>query len=393
MELSHLKKLSIIILNVHGLRQSHKKQLLFTWLKNINMTLYVNETYCTRYILSDFDKSWGAKTWYSESISNHSRGVCIMSNTELQHEIITYYWDSERRKIFLKIKIANDIFNILNIYAPNSISEKKQFFNSLYQWIESYISENYYRVIADDSNYTLRPEDRSSGKADICSKSMLNSLNQFNVIGIWRYKNPNKAEYSLESNKKDISSSHIDYIFLTKNLSFRTENYCIRFSPISDHKSIIVNIKCLDDKRGPNYWKFNVSYLKDKKFCYNNEELFNTILALSKNNKLSKTIAWDMFKIKVKEFSIKYCQNKSKLTKNEICKIEQEIQALDMVISKHKSLVFQNKGEELKHGWCNLICKSAEGAQIRAPAKYAEQGEKSTNYFINLEKQRQIVIK
>ena len=106
-----------------------------------------------------------------------------------------------------KIKIANDIFYILNIYAPNSINEKKQFVNSLYQWTENYISENYYTVKAGDFNCTLMPEDRSSGKADICSKSILNSLNQFNVIDIWRHKNPNKAEYSWESNKTYISSS------------------------------------------------------------------------------------------------------------------------------------------------------------------------------------------
>ena len=131
-----------------------------------------------------------------------------MINTKLKHEIITYHCDSEGRKIFLKIKIAND--KILNIHAPNSINEKKQFFNSLCQWRENYISENYYTVIAGDFNCTLMPEDKSSGKADICSKSMLNSLNQFNVIDIWRHKNPNKAEYSWESNKRDISSSHID---------------------------------------------------------------------------------------------------------------------------------------------------------------------------------------
>ena len=32
------------------------------------------------------------------------------------------------------------------------------------------------------------------------------------------HKNPNKAEYSLESNKRDIPSSCIDYIFLRNNL-------------------------------------------------------------------------------------------------------------------------------------------------------------------------------
>ena len=367
MELSHLKKLRKITLNVRGLRQSHKRQILFTWLKKHKYDIIcLQETYCTRDILSDFDKNWGAKTWHSESISNHSRGVCIMINTELQHEIITYHCDNEGRKILLKIKIANDIFNILNIYAPNHINEKKQFFNSLYQWTENYISENYYTVIVGDFNCTLMPEDRSSGKTDICSKSLLNSLNQFNVIDIWRHKNPNEAEYSWESNTRDISSSRIDYIFLTKNLSFRTEKCCIRSAPISDHKSVIVNIKCLDNKRGPTYWKFNVSYLKDKKFCDNIEELFDSILALLENNKLLKTIAWDLFKIKVKEFSIKYGQNKSKLTKYEICKIEHEIQALDMAIGKNKSLIFQNKREELKHCWYNLICKSAEGTQIRA---------------------------
>ena len=79
-----------------------------------------------------------------------------------------------------------------------------------------------------------------------------------------------------------------------------------------------------------------MSYLKDKKFCDSIEEIYDSILALSQNKKqiITKTIAWDMFKIK--EFSIKYGQNKSKLTKNEICKIEHEIQALDMAMVKTK---------------------------------------------------------
>ena len=37
----------------------------------------------------------------------------------------------------------------------------------------------------------------------------------------------------------------------------------------------------------------------------------------------------------------------------------------------------------------NLLNKRAVGAQIRSRAKYIEEGEKSTSYFLRLEKQRQ----
>ena len=53
-----------------------------------------------------------------------------------------------------------------------------------------------------------------------------------------------------------------------------------------------------------------------------------------------------MFKINVKESSIKYVQNKSKLTKNEICEIKHEIQVLDShrwPLEKQKSNLSKQK--------------------------------------------------
>ena len=141
MDKSSLQKLCIITLNVRGLRNIAKRQLVFTWLKNHRFDIVcLQKTYCTRELISDFDKRWGSKTWHSESISNHSRGVCIMINPKLNYQVIMNQCDTESRKVFLKIKIGNNIINILNIYAPNNITEKKLFFNNLYQWTEEVLS-------------------------------------------------------------------------------------------------------------------------------------------------------------------------------------------------------------------------------------------------------------
>ena len=112
--------------------------------------------------------------------------------------------------------MGNDIVNILNIYAPNNIKERKQFFDSLYPWTEKCFSDNYYTVIAGDFNCALTTEDRSSGKIDLCSKSLAELMKQFNVVDIWKSKNPNDIGFTWGYNNKRTSSSRIDYIFCPK---------------------------------------------------------------------------------------------------------------------------------------------------------------------------------
>jgi hypothetical protein len=52
-----------------------------------------------------------------------------------------------------------------------------------------------------------------------------------------------------------------------------------------------------------------------------------------------------------------------------------------------------NKKRKLENELTELINKKAKGAQIRSRAKWIVDGEKSTSYFLTLEKKRQKIFK
>ena len=95
-----------------------------------------------------------------------------------------------------------------------------------------------------------------------------------------------------------------------------------------------------------------------------------------------------MMKILIREYSIGYGSQKSREKRLELTTLERDINILDIALEKHYCKVFEMKREELKSKLSKILLDKAKGEQIRARAKYIEEGERSTSYFLNLEKQQ-----
>ena len=68
--------------------------------------------------------------------------------------------------------------------------------------------------------------------------------------------------------------------------------------------------------------------------------------------------------------------------------IEEKVEAKEQeVINSNYDRKVQSERDELIHVLHNLVSEKNKGAQIRSRAKWIEQGEKSTKFFFNLEKQ------
>ena len=55
-----------------------------------------------------------------------------------------------------------------------------------------------------------------------------------------------------------------------------------------------------------------MSILKEELYCHQIKELFDQVIKDCSKQNLNKCIIWDMFKIKVKEFSINYTKQNAK---------------------------------------------------------------------------------
>ena len=73
-----------------------------------------------------------------------------------------------------------------------------------------------------------------------------------------------------------------------------------------------------------------------------------------------------------------------------MCKnLESELDHLDRQIAQNNNPELVQEHRQLKEELDELYSRKARGYQIRSRARWIEQGEKSSKYFLGLEKQRQ----
>ena len=159
--------------------------------------------------------------------------------------------------------------------------------------------------------------------------------------------------------------------------------------PESDHKGIISILNLSNTYRGPGYWKLNVSVLDEKEYQEEIKSIFKETINKFSSLNINKNVIWDIFKIKIKEYTTKYC---SYLKTNKNCcikEIQDNIRRLNNQLAINNNYILETKRAKLKTELDLKVKESYRGAQIRSRAKYIDLGEQPTNYFLNLEKNRQ----
>ena len=144
-----------------------------------------------------------------------------------------------------------------------------------------------------DFNSAMTKKDKKSGKIDASTKYLSDCVKQLYLTDIW--KKTTSRFYRIHMGKYP---SRIDYIFISKHLDGIDKCCKIIHAPVSDHKATMLQLSNKNGKHGPNYWKLNVSVLKEEVYCHQIKELFDQVIQDCSKQNLNKCIIWDMFKIK-----------------------------------------------------------------------------------------------
>ena len=105
------------------------------------------------------------------------------------------------------------------------------------------------------------------------------------------------------------------------------------------------------------------------------------------NEEVDEVLLWEMIKLKIRDTSIKYSKVKIKKMKNEEANIESALAALEEQLEQgvnNKDVIEEQircKKNELE----NIIQYKTKGAIIRSKARWYNEGEKNSKYFLNLE--------
>ena len=164
-----------------------------------------------------------------------------------------------------------------------------------------------------------------------------------------------------------------------------THNADIFPSVATDHSAITLSISGFKEmEKGPGLWKFNNSLIFDQNYI---TKLKNHIHSLkvdtSLDNNLDKQMKWEFIKYSIRIFTIKYSKGKAKEQKDKKQKLEQTLATLELDLSTSMNYqLYESCKNELEE----IYDKIADGVKIRSRCDWYEEGEKSTKFFLNLEK-------
>jgi exonuclease III len=374
-------------LNVLGLRNNMKRKSLFRHFKQNKFDIVcIQESHVTQNIIETWKTEWGGEVIYCEGTS-HSKGQLILIRKHFPWE-----WSIEKlasRIIAIKVKRDDKDMCIFNVYAPNSSPDLRDFFKDLTGIINE--TDIQHKIICGDFNCVLNNElDIISGEPH--HKYLVENVNNFventGLTDSWRLFNAETKEYSWARKRANaFIARRLDYIFATDSIIDDLIECNMYSLPSSDHRGVYIQIKCHDQKRGPSFWKFNNTLLKEKTFVDRINIIVDTFLI--DNFGMSPDIKWELLKLKLKEESIQYSKTIAVKKKNDVISLQNKLNEYDCILAKHpqnKDILRERETMRLK---LEIVEREkAQSAQTRARIKWIEEGEKNAKYFLNLEKSK-----
>ena len=384
--------MNVISINVRGLNNSSKRKTIYHWLnENKFQIICLQETFFTNESLADIETNWNGTSYHCTSNSKHSRGVSILISKDFEHNVISLHTSDDGRKLLINIEHNGQNYSVVSIYAPNEVNHRKDFFVQTKRWITDRASNDSCMLICGDFNCSVGDTDRKHSYNDRSRPTFRDFMSGLDVNDSFRSLNSTKISYTY-SNSSGTIQSRLDYILSSPYFTNLAKKcYHINVPRVPDHKAVVLKLRD-DVDIGPGYWKLNVQLLDDDNYIMHIKE---TIVNVKTDYELflNKRQLWDICKVRIREESIIWSSKKAKERKISHNNIGKEINDLDDVISKCKdkdelaNLV--NKRSALVSEQNAIHTSAAEGAQIRARAKWIEQGEKNTKHFLNLENKRQ----
>lgn len=138
-------------------------------------------------------------------------------------------------------------------------------------------------------------------------------------------------------------------------------------------------------KRGPGFWKFNASLLEDICFVNHVRENLKTLKEKYKDLE-DKHLKWDSIKCELRGIIIKYSKLKARKTREREKELNKKLESQTWLIASQPSSESLDDYQAFKNELEEIYDNKTKGVILRSHAIWCEEGEKSTKYFLSLEK-------
>lgn len=373
--------------NCNGLRNivNCKKYFSIANERNIDILL-LQETFWDIELVESIEQLYNGKILMSNGI-NRRQGVAILVSRKYCENVKLVHNDEHGRFIHIEFQYNDIVCNIVNIYAPNNVNERVEFFSFLQNYMLNF--DNI--IIGGDWNTTLSDLDRctkTGHKVDNAFRKLEHLMNDSDLYDIWRFRNPNKRVFSRKMIYNGVlKQSRLDYFLVNRQLTVFIQNIFHYDTSLSDHSFVEMKINFENVEKGPGLWILNNSLLTNDEYI---EKIKNTIEEAKKCPLYGTEflIWWDNLKYKIKKFSQVFGKRIFKEKHSKFFSIQSRLQRISERIANGE-IVDLAYYENLKMELSALEEERCKGAILRSKAYWATESDKCTKYFLQLEKHKQ----
>ena len=378
--------------NCRGLREKNKQSQIFAWLKSSHRgIILLQETHSSTNDEQIWKKDWDGDILYSHGSAN-SRGVAILlpKDIDTNFEITSIQRDLHGRILIIECKIESQCFIIVNVYAPTKDKAQEQllFLKNLQNLLDTY-SGNAIIIGGDFNTYLNVSIDKKGGTSERqseYSQLLQGFCQEMSLTDIWRIRHENIPGFTRRQRTKlGLVQSRLDLWLISVQLEYHVK--CVKIAPgkSSDHSIISLELELMEShKRGKGLWKFNNDLLTDPIYV---QLIKDTIGNIKDNmNFENKNTLWDYVKCEIRSQTIIYSTKKAKQMRKQEIELSNRLNLLEKNLSNNPDDNTYVNYLQCKQEWESLIKKKTEAIILRSKAKWVEEGEKNSKFFLNLEK-------
>jgi len=409
----HKTKLRVMTYNVQGLGNAaklkrvnnilHKLESRDSYVINLQETHFKNEQSIA------YHWKWGV----SQSLgTSNSCGVAILYTKSYFDDLIESRKDKEGRYCSVTLSKDGEIYTFVNIYAPNNHYESLEFF----KYVEKECDDIYQKhpltnlIISGDFYFVISQYKDSIGRNKTQQeKNVVNKYSElafkYSLIDTFRQLNGHGG-YTWGKDNPTFLRSRLDYVYSNRNLANKlTSSYVTYTFNESDHNPVTSEFLIDSVKYGPGIIRGNSTLLEIPEIKEKIETELKTILDQIPKDWNPHQIL-DFYKYNLRILLLREGREKAKIDVNRLNlanielgrlkkhldkKLEERLNSEEANISllsaeidviKEAIIISEESSKDLKE-------LEAKKLIFRSRTKWAEQGEKSNRYFLNLVKERQ----
>ena len=382
----------ILTYNCKGLRNENKREQIFNYVREKNKVgiSFLQETHSSLVDQQSWEAQWGRKeNIFLNHGQSNARGNAILFNN-LDFEVHRYVDDGNGRLQIMSVKLSEFDSKILliNIYNENEERDQLVLFEKLEQLLVPFGDVTDHVVLfGGDFNFIFDKNLDASGAVGALKLKSLaaltNFIEKFDLIDIYRVRNPDAKRFTFRQGNSRILK-RLDFFLVSSILQENVDKAKVLTALRSDHSPVLVTFKEItENEKGPSYWKFNTTLIHDTQYDSSLRENFANWRRQYADEK--KQLLWDLLKYEIRRFTTKYSKNKAKTRR-------EEIKNLEKLISDYENTNIQVSSEATeeystaKQRFEEINDEKAVGSILRSRCSWYEDGEKSSKFFLNREK-------